>query len=152
MAQTDEPGVLASRAEKRLTRHGLRPRNAAILIVAVWLFFIVVFAFLEHLVDSKTFETVWQGMWWGTQTVSTVGYGDLVPQDPVGKVLGVILMVGGLSLITVLTATITTAFVTRAQADRTRAGKDPVMQQLEQLSAQLEELKAEVREGRREGR
>ena len=41
---------------------------------------IVIFGVVERLVDPDTFDTVWDGMWWATQTVTTVGYGDVVPQ------------------------------------------------------------------------
>lgn len=42
----------------------------------------VVFGTLEHLVEPKTFPTVWLGMWWSLVTVTTVGYGDFVPWAP----------------------------------------------------------------------
>ncbi len=129
---------------ERINRRGLRPRDAAYLIVGVWLFFIVVFAVVERLVDPQTFDNVWEGIWWGAQTVTTVGYGDVVPQDTVGKAVAVILMLGGLSLIAVVTGAITSTFVTRAESERMQAGDDPVMQELQKLSTQLEELRAEI--------
>jgi hypothetical protein len=55
----------------REERKGLRPRDAAILIVVVWLLAIVVFGIAEHLVEPKTFPTVWLGMWWSLVTVTT---------------------------------------------------------------------------------
>ena len=144
MASTGEPGRLARRMNERINRRGLRPRDAAYLIVGVWLFFIVVFAVVERLVDPQTFGNVWEGIWWGAQTVTTVGYGDVVPQDTVGKAIAVILMLGGLSLIAVVTGAITSTFVTRAESERMKAGDDPVMQELKKLSTQLEELRAEI--------
>jgi len=129
---------------RRIERRGLRPRDAAYVIVALWTFWIVVFGVIEHLVDPDTFDSVWLGMWWGMQTVTTVGYGDIVPQDTVGKVIGAFLMLGGLSLLAVVTGAITSAFVTRAEAERREAGDDPVMRRLQDVSAQLEEIKAEL--------
>jgi voltage-gated potassium channel len=129
---------------KRIARRGLRPRDAAYVIVVVWVFWIVVFGVVEHLVDPDTFGSVWLGMWWGIQTVTTVGYGDVVPQDTVGKVIGAVLMLGGLSLLAVVTGAITSAFVTRAEDERREAGDDPVMKRLQDVSAQLEQIKAEL--------
>jgi hypothetical protein len=85
----------------REQRKGLRPRDAAILIVVVWLLAIVVFGIAEHLVEPKTFPTVWLGMWWSLVTVTTVGYGDFVPVDAAGRIIASFLLLGGLAFLTV---------------------------------------------------
>ena len=130
--------------ERRVQRHGLRPRLAAAVIAVVWLIAIVVFGIVERLVDPDTFDNVWLGMWWATQTVTTVGYGDVVPQDTAGKVIATLLMVGGLSLFAVITGVITSVFVARAQADRRWTTKDPVIGKLNEITVELEEMRAEV--------
>jgi hypothetical protein len=117
--------------EKRIERKGLRPRDAAYLIGAFWAIAVVVFGVVERLVDPKTFHNVWLGMWWAIETVTTVGYGDVVPNQTAGKIIAGFLMLGGLSLISVVTAAITSGFVARAEARRRAAGEDPVMQKLE---------------------
>jgi voltage-gated potassium channel len=121
----------------------LRPRDAAYLIGAFWAVAVVVFGVVERLIDPKTFHSVWLGMWWATETVTTVGYGDIVPNQTAGKVVGGFLMLGGLSLISVVTAAITSGFVSRAEARRAATGDDPVMQKLDQLSAELQAFRAE---------
>src|SRR5215471_9536244 len=102
--------------ERRVERMGLRPRDAAYLIGSFWALAVVVFGVLERIADPKTFDSVWLGMWWALQTVTTVGYGDVVPHQASGKVTAAFLMLGGLSLIAVVTAAITSGFVARAQA------------------------------------
>ncbi len=129
---------------RRVQRRGLHPRFAAYAIVAFWVGAIVVFAVLERLVDPETYDNVWLAMWWGIQTVTTVGYGDVVPGETAGKVLAAFLMLGGLSLLAVVTAAITSGFMARAEADRRAAGEDPVMQKLEQMTAQFEKLQADL--------
>ena len=129
---------------KRIERRGLRPRDAAYVIAWVWAVSVVIFGVVEHLVDPDTYDTVWLGMWWGVETVTTVGYGDVVPQDTVGKVIAVFLMLGGLSLLAVVTGAITSAFVTQAEAERRVDGDDPVLQRLQDMSAQLEQIKTEL--------
>ena len=130
--------------QKRIASKGLRPRYAAYVIVAVWSLSVVVFGVVEHLVDPDTFGSVWLGMWWGVETVTTVGYGDVVPQDTVGKVIAVFLMLGGLSLFAVVTGAITSSFVSQTEAERRKGGDDPVMQRLQDMSAQLEQIKTEL--------
>jgi voltage-gated potassium channel Kch len=41
---------------------------------------------VERTVDPETFHTAWLGTWWAIQTVTTVGYGYIVPHQPVGKI------------------------------------------------------------------
>jgi voltage-gated potassium channel len=135
---------LAHYVERRVERTGLRPRFAASIIAACWLAAIVVFGIAEHLVNPETFDTVWLGMWWATQTVTTVGYGDVVPHDAAGQLIATVLMVGGLSLLAVITGVITSVFVARAQAERRADPDDPVIRQLTRMSAELEAVRKEL--------
>jgi voltage-gated potassium channel len=126
--------------ERRTRRRGLRPRDAAFLIVVVWLVTVVVFGVVEHLIDDTTFPTVWLGMWWALTTVTTVGYGDVVPKDSVGRVVASFLLLGGLALLSVVTATITSGFVARAQRE-TRSDADiELLAEIRELRARVEEL------------
>ena len=104
----------------------------------------LVFGVVERLVDPKTFHSIWLGMWWAVETVTTVGYGDIVPDQTAGKLIAGLLMLGGLSLIAVVTAAITSGFVSRADAQRRAAGEDPVMQKLEAIATELKAVKAEL--------
>jgi voltage-gated potassium channel len=110
-------------------------------ISIAWAAGVVIFGVVERLVDPDTFDTVWLGMWWAIQTVTTVGYGDVVPGSTAGKVIASLLMLGGLSLFAVVTGAITSAFV--AQAQRRMSG-DPVARKLDQLSADVAGLRADL--------
>ena len=130
--------------DRRLERKGLRPRVAASVIALLWLAAIVVFGILVRLVDPDSFDNVWLGMWWATQTVTTVGYGDVVPDQTAGQLIAAVLMIGGLSFFAVVTGAITSLFVTRADAERRAEGDDPVLQRLEEIGRQLETLRADL--------
>jgi voltage-gated potassium channel len=129
-------GRLMLRGDKR----ELRPRDAAYLVVVVWLLAIVVLGTIEHFIDKETFPTVWLGMWWALQTVTTVGYGDVVPQEGVGRAVASVLLLGGLAFISVVTATITSSFVTRRQRQAREEGEDPVIERLDAIIARLDRL------------
>jgi voltage-gated potassium channel len=88
-------------------------------------------------------------MWWAIETVTTVGYRDIVPDQTAGKVIAAFLMLGGLSLLSVVTAAITSGFVSRAETRRRAAGDDPVIQKLDELAAELKAMKAELDDQRR---
>ncbi len=129
---------------RRVEQKGLRPRYAAYLIITFWALAVVVFGIVERLVDPETFDNVWLGMWWALQTVTTVGYGDVVPGSTAGKVIAVFLLLGGLSLLTVVTGAIASGFVAQAQRRRQEAGEDPVIHRLDQMAAELEAIKGEL--------
>jgi voltage-gated potassium channel len=131
--------------DRKLSSKALRPRYAARLIAGIWLVTVVVFGVVMRIVDPTTFDTVWLAFWWALQTITTVGYGDVVPGEPAGKAIGAVLMLGGLSLLSIITATITSAFITRRQADMQASGQDPVMRQLHQIEARLDAIDAELR-------
>jgi voltage-gated potassium channel len=135
---------LSDYLNRRVARKGLRPRVAASMIAVLWLIAIVVFGVLEHLIDPEAFESVWLGMWWATQTVTTVGYGDIVPDDTAGQLIATILMVGGLSLFAVITGVITSAFVARAQVETRGDPEDPVMKRLAEINTELEGVRSEL--------
>jgi len=54
-----------------------------------------------------------QGLWWAAVTITTVGYGDVVPQTLGGRMVGVALMFSGLIFLSLLTATVASVFVER---------------------------------------
>src|SRR3954447_23287130 len=78
--------------------------------------------FLMRVLDPDEFPTIGSGMWWALQTVTTVGYGDHVPKDTEGKFLAGIVMVTGIGFLSVVTASISAAFVEAAR--RRRGGDD----------------------------
>ncbi len=135
------PRPLGRRLQRRVDRKGLRPRLAVSVIGVAWAVGVVVFGIVERLVDPDTFDNVWLGMWWAIQTVTTVGYGDIVPGSTAGKVIASFMMLGGLSLFAVVTGAITSAFV--AQAQRRMQG-DPVVERLDELTDQLRKLQESV--------
>jgi voltage-gated potassium channel len=130
--------------ERRVQRTGLRPRVAASLVAILWLIAIAIFGVIEHLVDPDSFDTVWLGMWWATQTVTTVGYGDVVPDDATSRIIATILMVGGLSLFGVITGMIASAFVTQASAEQRAHEVDALAGRLDQVSAELSAIRRQL--------
>jgi voltage-gated potassium channel len=132
---------------RRLEADALRPRTSAYIIAGFWALAVIVIGVVEWRIDPKTFHTVWLGLWWAVETVTTVGYGDVVPQQTAGKVIAAFLMLGGLSLLSVITAAITRGFVSRAESEREARRPrepEPAIERLDQLAAQLAEIKAEL--------
>lgn len=78
-------------------------------------------------------------LWWALVTVATVGYGDKYPVSAGGRGVAVVLMLVGIGLIGVLTATVASYFVQQS-ADDDRA---VLVERLGRIEAMLSEMKAE---------
>src|SRR3954454_1368806 len=136
--------------DRSTAKKGLRPRYAAYLLIATWVVAIVTFGIFQRLADPETFPTIWSAWWWAIQTVTTVGYGDVVPHQTAGKVVASLLMLGGVSFLSVLTALITSSFVARRQQELRADGSEPLMDEMARLSARLDSLTAELERAREE--
>lgn len=51
--------------------------------------------------------------WWALATITTVGYGDVVPHSLLGRIIGLVIMLSGVVLVSLFTATIASIFVER---------------------------------------
>ena len=80
-----------------------------ILMGAVLLFASLLYA-IEHDVQPDKFGTIPHAMWWAIVTLGTVGYGDVVPVTPLGKIVSVFTIVVGFAMIALPVAIISTAF------------------------------------------
>lgn len=60
----------------------------------------------------------WDALWWSVVTATTVGYGDLSPVDPVGRVIAGVLMLVGIGTIGMLTGSIATYFISEHENAR----------------------------------
>jgi voltage-gated potassium channel len=99
--------------------------------------------FAIWLLDRDEFPTIGSGLWWSLQTVTTVGYGDHVPSQTEGRVVAGIVMVTGIGFLSVVTASISAAFVESARRRRGVNRDDPVLERLERIEQALEELRTE---------
>ena len=135
--------------ERRLSRFLREPasvRNAASVIVVTTVMIVIGGGVAIRALDRHEYSSIWEGMWWALQTVTTVGYGDVTPTTVWGKLVGVVLMLQGVALVVIVTAAVTSTFVARAQAQfaADAAGDDVAAQhlddRLEDIAARLERV------------
>ncbi|MEJ2663599.1 MAG: ion channel [Spirochaetia bacterium] len=69
--------------------------------------------FSELIFHSNAFHDIFDSLWWTVVTITTVGYGDKVPQYPLGKILATVLMFLGVIITSLLSGTIASIFVDR---------------------------------------
>jgi voltage-gated potassium channel len=125
------------RLMRTLERRPLTPRRAAGIIATYTTFVTVAGGVVAWLTDRKDFHTLGAGVWWALQTVTTVGYGDEVPRNTLGRLIGAVIMVSGIGFLTVITASVTAALIETA---RKRAGRSSGPE----LGAQLDEVNARL--------
>jgi voltage-gated potassium channel len=71
----------------------------------------------ERTVEGSNIKNFSDGLWWAVTTVTTVGYGDRYPTTTEGRFLAVLLMITGISLVGVITASVAAWFVKLSQDD-----------------------------------
>lgn len=65
-------------------------------------FLVTVASMLLCFVEPTAFPTFWDGAWYSITTITTIGYGDIVPHTAAGRVISVFLILSGISLAGVL--------------------------------------------------
>jgi voltage-gated potassium channel len=106
-------------------------------IVVVALVLVAVSGLLERLVEPETFTSIGLAYWWAAMTVTTVGYGDIVPHTVAGRIIAVALMLVGFSLIPLLASAIVSVLVSkRSLADRENA--EEALGRIEERLARME--------------
>ena len=137
--------------ERRMSKFLREPpsvRLAANVIVTATVLIVVIGGVMMRVLDHKEYASIWLGMWWVLETVTTVGYGDLTPTAAIGKILTSIVMLWGVAFLAIITAAITSVFVARAQRERTTVeeatvagARATVDDRLDSIDAQLGQLR-----------
>lgn len=125
---------------------GITPAIAVQIIAVYTVTVVLVGALLMWLVDGDNFPNYGRALWWAAQTVTTVGYGDVVPTNTAGKVVAALVMFTGIALITVVSGAAASGLM---QTVRRRQGMDTetrILEEIEALHRRLDELKAPPRD------
>lgn len=79
----------------------------------------------EHTAPHASIRTFGDSVWWVCSTLSTVGYGDVVPVTPKGRIVAVVLMICGLALLGAVTGSFSSWLMQRfaGGSDREAPGK-----------------------------
>ncbi len=107
--------------ERRMSRFMREPpsvRMAASVIVTATAVVVVGGGVLIRFLDHSEYASVWAGMWWAIQTVTTVGYGDVTPKHLSGRLVAALVMLEGIAFIAIITAAITSSFIARAEREQ----------------------------------
>src|SRR5215203_1172542 len=136
-----DPHFRAPAAERLVTalrRKPLTPRRAAVIIASYTTLVTLAGGLVGWLTDRKDFASLGDALWWSLQSVTTVGYGDVVPSSGTGRVIGAFVMISGIAFLTVITAAVTAALIEAARRRRPLAAeREPLPELLREVSARL---------------
>jgi voltage-gated potassium channel len=93
-----------------------------------------------RIADPEDIESVWLGMWWALQTATTVGYGDIVPENWAGRLVGGAVMLFSVAFLAIVTAAVTSTFVERARRERLAEHSDVETTRHAETQARLDEV------------
>lgn len=112
-------------------------------ILAIATALVLIAGTLARAIEPETFTSIGLAFWWALTTVTTVGYGDVVPATTEGRLVGAALMLTGLSLIPLVTSVVVSMLAAkRAQAQREEDAhhRDEQSARLARIEQQLERL------------
>jgi voltage-gated potassium channel Kch len=104
---------------------------------------ILVAALLIQLTDPERFPNFGTGLWWAVTTVTTVGYGDVVPASVAGRLIGGCLMFVGIGSIAFLTAVAASAIVVgevSAEEREIQREESEILSRLEGIDQRLRDI------------
>ncbi len=133
-------------ADRIEVRGGVTP-GVAVRIIAVYTMTIVfVSALLMWLIDDENFPNYGVSLWWAIQTVTTVGYGDVVPTNLVGRLVAAVVMLTGIGLITVVGGAIASGLAQTVARRRGMDVQEATRAELEAIHRRLDDLGAPRRD------
>ncbi len=137
-------------------RHTLRVLRRGLAAVAIAMGVVVVATGLIMWgIDPDNFGDPGLGMWWAVQTVTTIGYGDVVPTTTAGRIVASLVMILGVAFVSILTAVIVSDLVVRREEEQDAAIEEEELDlatAIQRLDARLERIEAALREGPQEPR
>jgi len=128
--------VLLFRLSKTLRTLLVRYRLGATLGIAIS---VVVLAGIAISRIDPSIGTVWDGMWWAWVTVATVGYGDIVPHSPAGRMFGAMLILMGVVIVSLLTASLS-AFLIGSEVEKVEREERQADVLLKEIAQRLESI------------
>lgn len=90
----------------------------AITIFATWILLVLsstLMFYAENNAQPDKFSSIGDSLWWAIATLTTVGYGDVYPITPIGKILSAIIALIGIGFIALPTGILSSAFIENAQ-------------------------------------
>jgi voltage-gated potassium channel len=112
----------------RVIRNVLSKKREELILSFSFIFFLMLISsslmyYIEHETQPNVFTSIPEAIWWGVNTMTTVGYGDIYPVTKLGKILGSLVSVAGISLFALPAGIIASGFNEHIRGYRNESGK-----------------------------
>ena len=103
---------------------------------------------VEQSAPEAKILTFGDALWWAITTITTVGYGDMYPVTPLGRMVAAALMMSGIAVLGVVTASIASWLVQRVEdtAEAAAEAEEPVRAEVAELVAEIALLRRDIAE------
>ena len=135
-------------SERRLARIHRAVVSGRILPYVVFVTFAITLAaaIAVRVLARGEFDSFGESIWWAAQTVTTVGYGDVIPQTAFSKAVAVFVMFFGIAALSLTTAIVTAAVMSSTERRLADTGtvEDPHREVLDRIERRLESLERKL--------
>jgi voltage-gated potassium channel len=110
-------------ASLKQLRRVIFKKREIISILVLFLVFSILFSstimyIIENAAQPDKFSSIPAAMWWAVMTVTTVGYGDIIPITPLGKIIAGMVTIGGVLLLALPSAILASGFMEERQREQ----------------------------------
>ncbi len=138
---------MKSRTLSRMTRRSHLVRRGLMYSLSLVLAILLLGGVGFWVLDPRV-ETLQDGLWLAFTTAATVGYGDLVPSTHLSRAFAVLVVLLGLAVLSLVTASLAAIFVEQDVEEEERQIEIDLMREIKHLQHQVEVLREEVRQSR----
>ena len=112
----------------RIIKNVLNGKREELILSFSFILFLIVFSsslmyYIEHPVQPEAFTSIPAALWWGVNTMTTVGYGDIYPITLPGKIIGAFVAISGISLFALPAGIIASGFNEHIRGYKNETGK-----------------------------
>lgn len=110
----------------RVIQNVVRAKKEELLLSMSFIIFLLLISsslvyYIENPAQPKVFTSIPDSLWWGVNAMTTVGYGDMHPITPLGKVLGGLMAILGVSIFALPTGILASGFAQQIRGTKTNS-------------------------------
>ena len=124
-----------------LGKKGLPATRAILIIASITVAVVLLSALVMRFFDKEgEFDSYGESVWWAVQTVTTVGYGDIVPTTALGRFVAGIVMLMGVAFISMVSGVTASVLVENLRRRRGLDQSQRSLDRLDEISRRLDEM------------